>query len=193
MATQLSQRVDYELLPDGRHKATLTITLPDGTKKRFSAIAHDSDFAPEIGGLFSGLGHLFKRVGKLASRVAHVAKKIATSKVFLLAAGALATMIPGAGLALGPALMATAATLGVASKLIHAGVHAKHGNPRAAAQLTDQAHADALKLHGGDPAAAAATLAAANTKRKNVDRIAEPTPAPALVPASSPLSGPAWL
>lgn len=98
-------------------------------------------------------------------------KEVASARTLLLAAGSLATIIPGAGPVLGPAMMAAASTMGVASKLLDAGSQVAKGNLAGAAKLTAEASSDAARLTK-TPGAAQDLLKLANDKRKAVQRIA---------------------
>jgi len=219
-------RVDYRQTADGRWKAIVTVTLPQGVVRRFEATADPEDFedaAPEVsgpiqmmkvvqnykrgkykskaefaaalkkakkaggGGLLSGVGKAFKSLGKGVVSVAEVVKDVATSKAFLMAAGGLATAIPGLGPVVGPAAMAAAATMGTAGKLIAASRAAKSGSKAIAAALTKEASAGAAKLTK-TPQGARALLELANKKRKGAEALAagkKPSKAPSKPPAPS--------
>jgi hypothetical protein len=113
-------------------------------------------------------------VEKLGKAALADVKKVVTSKVFRIAASALATAIPVVGPIVGPALYAASSALGVAGKLISAGVHAARGSKSVAQQLTSDAMADA-KLLTSSPEAAQALVSIANGKRKAVETLAAPT------------------
>lgn len=196
-ASEMSrQRLDYIDRPDGSVDAVLTITLPGGVVKRFTANVHPNE-AQQIAGEIIGAemllnpevgASIFKKIGKLAKKVAH-------SKVFQIAAKGLALAAPLLG-PIAPAALVASAGLGVASKLAKAGIAAAHGAKGVAQELTASAHRDATKLTK-TPAGAKALLQAANNKRLGADKLADtgkenhaPPPTAAAptrrVPASSP-------
>lgn len=187
------QRIDYIDKPDGSVDAVLTITLPGGVTKRYTANVHPAEaqaisgeiigaellLNPEVGSFF---GKAFKKVGQLA-------KKVASSKVFALAAKGLAIASPLLG-PLAPAALGAAAGLGVAAKLAKAGVAAAHGAKSVAAELTKSAHSDAVKLTK-TPAGAAALLQHANNKRLGAEKVADKSPTPPPRAAAKPKPKPA--
>ena len=177
MAGELSQltrqRVDYVTLPNGHVKAILTVSLPGGVVKRYETTVDPNEAlvgyydAAEVGSFFGGIARFAKHA---VHSIGKVAKAVVTSKVFAIAASALATAIPGVGPALGPAMLAASGALGVASKLTKASIAHKHGAPAVAKALTLEAVADAHKITS-TPAAARALLDIANEKRLKVEKI----------------------
>jgi hypothetical protein len=198
------QRVDYRTLPGGMIEATLTVTGPNGFVRRFTQTIDPNEpvAGDEVGSLFGSIGrfikHPLKSAGNIIKKVGKVAKAVVTNKLFLMAAGALATAIPGAGPIVGPALLVASKTLGVAAKLGHARIAAKHGAHATAKLLTAEAVQDAHKLTGS-PQAAQNLLKLANEKSQRVERLtgmhtlpnAEPivTASTAAAPAASAASG----
>lgn len=175
------QRIDYIDLPGGGTKAVLTITFPGGVTKRFEASTTSDEMKEVSGALLRSVGccmgdevgrSIFKKIGK---RFGKIAKGIAHSKVFALAAKALAIAAPLLG-PIAPFALGAAAGLGVASKLAKASVAAAHGAHDVAKKLTQAAHDDAVKLTK-TPAGAAKLLAVANAKRLGAEKVAEGTPA----------------
>jgi hypothetical protein len=171
---ETTYRVAYEHLRDGSVVAKMYVTLPDGSVKTFEASAHPD----EVGSLWSGL----KKLGK---GIAHVARHVAASKLFKVVAIGLAAAIPFAGPAIAPALVAAAAATGVAGKLAHASLLHKHGHSDLATKMALEAHADAMKLTGGNKDAARKLLTDANRKRLNVEALAAKGPPAKPVPAAA--------
>lgn len=174
----LPQTLEFRHLPDGSVIAALHVHMPDGSTRTFEASAHEDEISgdDEIGSLWSGLKKLGRSIG-------HVARSIAHSKVFKIAAIALASAVPFAGPVLGPALLATAAATGIASKLAHSHLLHKAGHAAAAAKVALSASADAHKITGGNKDAARALLTAANKKRLAADALASKGPPSAQKPA----------
>lgn len=138
-------RIDYRWTKDGRVRAILTVTFGAGTSFRFVAdsdprviMAVIREQNPEVGGF---LGNVFKGIKKIA-------KKVASSKVFKLAATALAAAAPIMG-PLAPALAGAALAMKVSTKLLAAKTHAARGNKEAAAKLVASAAEDSKQAEGG--------------------------------------------
>lgn len=186
------QRVDYRTLPNGHVQATLTVTLPGGLVRRFTTTVDPNQpvAGDEVGSLFGSIGrfikHPLKSAGNIVKKVGKVAKAVATNKVFLLAASGLATAIPGAGPIVGPALLVASKTLGVAAKLGHARIAAKHGAHDLAKALTKEAIGDAHAI-SKNPADAARLLAVADQKSKNVERVTGMDTLPNAPPVTGPI------
>jgi hypothetical protein len=128
-------RIDWHWLNNGMIEAVLTVTLPDGHEFRFRAQADPHEIAealaaqhPQIGGF---LGKMWKGIKK-------VAKTVATSKVFKMAAGAMALIAPALG-PLAPMALGAGAALKATTALIAARSHQAKGNTAAAAQLVEYA------------------------------------------------------
>lgn len=136
-AQVLRSRLDYRWLPDGQVQAILTVTLPNGHMMRFTAEGNPHDILaalqrenPHVIAGFS-LGGLWRGIKK-------VAKTVATSKVFKIAAGALAVVAPFVG-PLAPVLFAGAGAMKATTALLAAKVHAAAGNLGAAKTLVSYA------------------------------------------------------
>ncbi len=196
MATQeIKQHIAYQTARDGTEMAVLTLMLPNGQQLVYRAkvdpneskrvagaiIGAELAYHPEVGFNFGKmLKGVTKGIGKLA-------KGIATSKVFKLAAAGLAIAAPLLG-PIAPVALAASAGMGIASKLSSAGVAAARGAKNVARAFTSSAALDARRLTS-TPEAAAALLAAANTKRLRAETIQDKGtgrgPTPARVSASS--------
>jgi hypothetical protein len=174
---ELQKRLEFRHEPGGTVRALLHVTMPDGAVRTFEATAHPD----EVSGLFSGIWHAVKSVAHgvahVASSVVHVVRKVATSKVFKIAAIALAaaaTPILGPG----PAALVIAASsgLGVASKLVHAGLLHHAGHSAQATNMALEAHRDAMRIAQGNAAHAREILTAANRTRLAATHLAEHPP-----------------
>jgi hypothetical protein len=181
------QRLDFTETPDGRVAATLTVTLPGGVQKRFTAyvsakeareVSGDVSYAAlrahgysddEISGLF---GDIFKGVKKIAKGAVKVVKTVATSKVFKLAAKGLAVVAPALG-PLAPAALAVSGGMMATSALVGARAKAARGDKKGAAIAT----AAAVKLaQRVAPKNHKQLIAWANVKSKNAIRVASKPP-----------------
>jgi hypothetical protein len=199
----IGQHIEYTTTPDGTVMATLTLTLPNGSKQQYTAKV-DTDEIRRVEGAIIGaelslagygdivgcevgfnFGKLIKGVTK---GVGKLAKGIATSKVFKLAASGLALAAPILG-PFAPAALAVSAGMGIASKLSSAGVAAARGAKNVAQAFANSAKLDASRLTK-TPEAAAKLLNFANTKRMRASALQDkPKPAPA--PARRALPAPA--
>lgn len=126
------QRLDYEWLPNGTIRATLTITLPHGNEFRFTGEGDPRAIAMLVRGsrpdaVEGILGDIWKGIKKGA-------KAVATSGVFKTATKVLATVAPVLGPA-APAAMTAATTMGAATKLLAAKKYSAKGDTRSAAKL----------------------------------------------------------
>lgn len=174
------QRLDFSKGPRGETIATLTVTLQDGSVRRFRESVTDRDLedlgmafakaeAPGVAGLFDDIG---KALGGAVKSVAGAAKKVASSKVFRTAAKGLALVAPAAG-PMAPALMTVSGGMQVASKLASASVAAEAGAKEAARALGLSANRTASKLTGGNRRMKKIVMRYANDKRKKAKALAE--------------------
>jgi len=147
------QRIDFTEDGKGNTTANLTVTLGDGSVRRFKAtsterevdklakgIANAEMRQMEISGEIAGWGEdeisgWFSKIVKGVKKVGKVARKIASSKVFKMAGKGLLAASPVLG-PFAPAAAAIGGGMMIASKLSDASIAAEAGAKRVSRTLT---------------------------------------------------------
>lgn len=147
------QRIDFSEDANGDTLATLTVTLGDGSVRRFTGksnaaevdklakgIANAELRQMRISGEIAGMGEdeigsLWGKIVSSVKKVGKVARKIASSKVFKLAAQGIMAAAPALG-PFAPAALAVGGGMMVASKLSDASIAAEAGAKRVSRALT---------------------------------------------------------
>jgi len=147
------QRIDFTEDGKGNTTANLTVTLGDGSVRRFKATSTDREVdklargianaemrAMEVSGEIAGWGDdeiagWFSKVVKSVKKVGKVARKIASSKVFKMAGKGLLAASPVLG-PFAPAAAAIGGGMMIASKLSDASIAAEAGAKRVSRALT---------------------------------------------------------